>query len=232
MRSPWQVWLAFVVCLAMIVAAVGWLSFRALESDRAEATARRQAQAEENARLALWRIDTALAPLVMQENSQPYFSYSTLYPAERSPGKPRGKGAPEPIPSPLVTQPPPQVLLHFQIDGAGRFSSPRVPADAIVDRVVPKYLTTEQVAESKRLLDRVKASIDRQALLATLPPPELPSAIPVQIAANYGFNGSGQLAFGANSVQAANTGNFANGANVAPAASNRSLSSRACSSNR
>ena len=215
MRSPWQVWLAFVVCLAMIVAAVGWLSFRALESDRAEATARRQAQNEENARLALWRIDTALAPLVMQENAQPYFSYNTLYPAERSPGKPRGKAAPEPVPSPLVTQPPPQVLLHFQIDGAGRFSSPRVPAEGIVDRVVPKYLTTEQVAESKRLLDRVKASIDRQALLATLPPPELPSAIPAQIAANYGLNNSGQLAFGGNSSQPANSSNFANNTYVA-----------------
>jgi signal transduction histidine kinase len=214
MRSPWQVWLAFVVCLAMIVAAVGWLSFRALESDQAEATARRQAQAEENARLALWRIDTALAPLVMQENAQPYFSYSTLYPAERAPGKPRGKSTPDPVPSPLVTQPPPQVLLHFQIDGAGHFSSPRVPAEGIVDRVVPKFLSADQVAESKRLLDRVKSSIDRQALLATLPPPELPSAIPVQIAANYGFNGTGQLAFGANSAQPANTGNFANGAYV------------------
>jgi signal transduction histidine kinase len=211
MRYPWQVWLAFAVCLATIVAAVGWLSFRALEADQAEASARRQAQVEENLRLALWRIDTALAPLVMQENAQPYFSYSTLYPAERTQGKPRGKSTPEPVPSPLVTQPPPQVLLHFQIDGTGRFSSPRVPAAAIVDRVVPKYLTAEQVADSKRQLDAVQASIDRQALLVTLPPPELPTAIPAQIAANYAFNSSNPGAFGANSVQAMNTANFANG---------------------
>ncbi|HEV2968627.1 MAG TPA: HAMP domain-containing sensor histidine kinase [Pirellulales bacterium] len=220
MRSPWQVWLAFGVCLAVIVAAVGWLSFRALESDRAEAAARRQAGAEASARLALWRIDSALAPLVTQESARPYFSYGTLYPAERAPNsKSRTKGAPEPNPSPLVTDLPPQILLHFQIDSAGRFSSPRVPAAAIADRVVPKYLSAEQVAESKRLLDRVKSLVDPPKLLTMLPPPELPVEPSGQIALNNGSNGSSQLVFGANSGLLSNPqGNSANNAYSNPSA--------------
>lgn len=188
MRTPWQVWLAFIVCLAMIVAAVGWLSFRALESERAETLARQQAQWEENARLALWRIDSKLAPLVTQESARPYFSYSTFFPVERSrPTKGVTKStAPEPIPSPLVAQLPPLVLLHFQIDAAGHFSSPRVPPQDLRPRVVPKVLSAEDLGESKRLLDHAKTFLDRDKLLAILPPPEL--AAPTQIAANN-FNG-------------------------------------------
>ena len=193
----------------MIVAAVGWLSFRALESDRAEATARRQAAAEENARLALWRIDSALAPLVTQESARPYFTYATLFPADRAAAtKGHTKVAPEPIPSPLVAQLPPQILLHFQVDAAGHFSSPRVPSPELMSRVVPKYLTAEQVADSRRLLDRVRSLVDSPKLLATLPQPELPSALPAQIAANNWNYNSGQLANGANPNPAANPPGF------------------------
>jgi signal transduction histidine kinase len=192
----------------MIVAAVGWLSFRALESDRAEATAKQQAADEENARLALWRIDSKLAPLVTQESARPYFSYSTFFPVERSPAaKGRTKvSAPEPIPSPLLVQLPPQILLHFQIDAAGRFSSPRVPPRELRARVVPAFLTADDSAESKRLLDRVKTFVDRAKLLAMLPPPELPA--PTQIAANN-FNGgnSAQVASAMNGSRAGNPAN-------------------------
>ena len=49
-------------------AVVGWLSFRALESERAERTAR-EARLEENARLARWRFGSSVAPLIVQENA-------------------------------------------------------------------------------------------------------------------------------------------------------------------
>jgi signal transduction histidine kinase len=224
-RSPWQVWLAFAVCLAMIVAAVGWLSFRALESDRAEATARQQAAAEENVRLALWRIDSKLAPLVTQESARPYFSYSTFFPVERAlvgkgPSKPT---SPEPIPSPLLGQLPPEVLLHFQIDAAGRFSSPRVPPRDLQARAVPKFLSADDSAEAKRQLDHAKKIVDRAKLLAVLPPPELPA--PTQIAASN-FNGSNtaQIAMG-NGSRALSTVNPTNSAN--PSETNNYLNNAA-----
>ena len=79
MFRPSIIWLAFGVCLAVVVAAVGWLSFRALEADDAEAAARHQAALEENAQLALWRMDSAMAPLVAQESARPYFTYESFY---------------------------------------------------------------------------------------------------------------------------------------------------------
>jgi signal transduction histidine kinase len=175
MRSAWKIWLAYGACLIMIVAAVGWLSFKALEADRAEALARRQATAEANAQLALWRIDSVLAPLMAQESAQPYFAYNTFYPADRLGGKTsRRAEEPDPLtPSPLVGQSSPQVLLHFQIDSSGRFTSPRVPPDNVRKRAVPKYLTAEQVEEAQRLLDRIKSLVDRPKLLAMLPAAEV-----------------------------------------------------------
>jgi hypothetical protein len=71
MRRPWQVWLAFAISLLVAVAAVGWLSYRALESDRADAVAAARAAREELARLAMWRLDSAATTLIAQENAQP-----------------------------------------------------------------------------------------------------------------------------------------------------------------
>ena len=40
--------------------------------------------ADENVRLALWRMDSALAPLIAQESVQPYFAYGAFYPLDRA----------------------------------------------------------------------------------------------------------------------------------------------------
>ena len=97
MFRPWQIWLAFGVCLAVVIAAVGWMSVRALEADNAEAAATRQAALESNAQLALWRMDSAMAPLVAQESARPYFTYESFYtvghPAAASKSKATGGSA-------------------------------------------------------------------------------------------------------------------------------------------
>jgi len=71
MRRPWQIWSVYLGCLAVVGLAVGWLSLRALQADRAEAEIRRLAALEENARLALWRMDSMLAPFIAQESARP-----------------------------------------------------------------------------------------------------------------------------------------------------------------
>src|SRR3954464_14561241 len=91
MKRPWQVWLAYCLCAAGVVAALCVLTVRALELDQAEINGRRQAALEENARLALWRLDSALAPLVAQENARPYFLYSAFYPMGGEASAPGGK---------------------------------------------------------------------------------------------------------------------------------------------
>ena len=82
-RLGW-VWLVFGICVALAAGAMARLGGTALDLERAEAKARRQATLEENLQLALWRMDSALSPLVAEESARPYFTYSPLYPAERA----------------------------------------------------------------------------------------------------------------------------------------------------
>ena len=56
--------------LAVVLGAMGWVSLTALRLDRSEVEARRQAALEENVRLALWRMDSALGDLIAQENAR------------------------------------------------------------------------------------------------------------------------------------------------------------------
>src|SRR4051812_15829457 len=81
MNRPWHTWAAFGLCLAIVLAAMGWTSLTVL---RLEEQARTQAVREENVRLALWRMDSALAPLLAQETVVPYFAYGSFYPAGRA----------------------------------------------------------------------------------------------------------------------------------------------------
>src|SRR5436305_7962668 len=156
MRSTWHVWTAFAASLAIIIAAVTWLSVRALKSEEAEATARGQAAAEQNARLALWRIDSALAPLVTQESARPYFTYRTFFNSDQPSAPRKGEATlPAQLPSPLIVERTPQVLLHFQIDASGKFTSPRVPPTDFRRLATPRYLTADDVEQSRRLLDKL-----------------------------------------------------------------------------
>ena len=127
---PALVWTGFLLCLAVAVAALVWSSRTVLRLERAEAEARAQAALEENTRLALWRMDSALSPLLAQEAARPYFQYSAFYRAggayERmfeavTPGQPL-------VPSPLLKETPSQVLLHFQIAPDGKVTSPQLPS--------------------------------------------------------------------------------------------------------
>ncbi|MBP7934859.1 MAG: HAMP domain-containing histidine kinase [Phycisphaerae bacterium] len=126
---PWHRWTLFAVALAVVLAALAWSTRTIVCLDRAEAEARHQTALEESVRLVLWRMDSALAPLIAQESGQPYFAYVPFYPAERAYTRMYANISAGDVlmPSPLLMQPQPRVLVHFQIDAAGRFSSPQVP---------------------------------------------------------------------------------------------------------
>ena len=80
-----KLWLGFALVMIVVLAAMGWLSATAVRLDRAEAAARHRAAVEENVRLALWRMDSALAPLLAQESAHPHYfdeTRSLALPAE------------------------------------------------------------------------------------------------------------------------------------------------------
>src|SRR5258706_16409861 len=83
MKRPALIWLTFLLFLALSLGAMGWMTRTVLRLDQAQARATAAAQVEENVRLALWRMDGGIAPIISQETSRPYFEYSPMFPAER-----------------------------------------------------------------------------------------------------------------------------------------------------
>ncbi len=177
MSRPWHIWSLFSLCLAVVLAAVTWLSVTVIRLERAEATARRQAAIEDNVRLALWRADSALAPLIARESARPYFVYSPFYPAERAYTRmfseiTYGEVL---VPSPLLAPVSPHILLHFQIDAAGAFSSPQAPTGNMRDLAEPRYASHEAIEQAAARLAALTTRLERNALIAALPqePPKL-----------------------------------------------------------
>ena len=173
MKRPWHIAAAFGASLLLLLAATAWMSWTTLRLDRAEAIARAQAAIEENIRLALWRMDSTLTPIISQERAQPYFAYSAFYPAEAAYARmfsdlELGEVL---IPSPLLTPPSPYVLLHFQFDQSGGATSPQVPVGRLRQLASPAYVTTGQVALAEERLATLHARVTFGTLLAALPPP-------------------------------------------------------------
>jgi len=173
MRRPWHIWSAFLLALAISLAGMGWVSLTALRLDRTEHRARLQAAREAKVKLALWRMDSALAPLIAQENYRPYFTYHAFYPAERAytrlfqpvdPGEVL-------VPSPLLGQVSPYIRLHFQFAPDGTLTSPQVPSGNMRDLAEVAYTTHEDVVAAAALLDRLDNIVARGRLLTAIPAP-------------------------------------------------------------
>lgn len=133
MTRPWTIWLAFGLCAAVLLAAMGWISGTALRLDRAQLEAGQRAEIEERVRLALWRMDSALAPLFVEESARPFSAYEAFSSTQRTYTK--GGGGYNParqgdvlVPSPLLGFDSSNVLLHFQLIPGGALTSPQVPS--------------------------------------------------------------------------------------------------------
>lgn len=171
MKRPAFTWAAFGVCLAVGAAAMGWLGFTVVRLDRAHEDARRTAAIEENVRLALWRMDSALVPLIAQESVRPYFMYSAFYPAERAYTRMFAEIRPGEVlvPSPLLTFGSPYIQLHFQFAPDGTLTSPQVPEGNMRDLAEMGYATPETIAEASERLRALRTLVSVDTLLAALP---------------------------------------------------------------
>lgn len=166
MRHPWQYWATFAVGLALVLPAMAWLTLKAMELDRANAIARREAELEQNIGLALWRMDALLTPLLAQEAARPDFVYRTRYATlcdEETGGKSTGKPEAVQTLSPLVAEPPEYVLLHFEVLPDGQVVSPQSPS--------PKEASwaLDNGAKPQTLKDAGERLTELQQVLADMP---------------------------------------------------------------
>jgi signal transduction histidine kinase len=171
MHRSWPIWITFAICLLVVLAAMGWISWTAMRLDRLEVEARLQTAREEKVRLALWRMDTALAPLVAQESARPYFAYKSFFPMDRAFGNMFNErmGGEALIPSPLLSAQVPQILVHFQFEPDGSLTSPQMPPERNWELAVPRLVSDESVQKSAEYLTQVKQFLTRNKLLALLP---------------------------------------------------------------
>lgn len=140
----WVTWLVFTICAVAVVEGLGWVTWKALRLERAESEARAQASFQELIRLALWRMESEITPIVATEAARPYFHYQAFYPAERAytamlqevrPGEVQ-------VPSPLLDSCGQFIRLHYQIGPDGAVTSPQAPTGNQRDIAESRYVNS------------------------------------------------------------------------------------------
>jgi hypothetical protein len=154
MTRPSHIWLAFTLCAAVLLSVMGWVSRTTLRLDRLQAEAARTADLEERARLALWRLDSWLASLIIEESARGYADYeafaATPWAYNRSFAEIEEGGVL--VRSPLLAPASSHVLLHFQLHPDGRLTSPQVPTGHQRDLAEASSLSGEQLERAAQRL--------------------------------------------------------------------------------
>ena len=106
----------YALCLLVLLAALGWATMRMLRMESEGLESAREAEVQERVRLALWRLDAAASPLLIRENSRPPHHFRAFYETEQAftKGYQQVEKGEVLVPSPLLTERPPHVLLYFE----------------------------------------------------------------------------------------------------------------------
>jgi signal transduction histidine kinase len=153
--------ISFVAIAGLVAGGLGWATAAALRLEGEQLAQRAESERANLLRLALWRLDSRISPLLAREDSRPFNHYSAVYPL---PLALNNLGACWPSgavlePSPLLgAELPPWMLLHFQADRASGWESPQV--------LSPKLTRLLGKVRGKLPLDNVTP--ERQCLLAEL----------------------------------------------------------------
>ncbi|MHC4252399.1 MAG: sensor histidine kinase [Planctomycetota bacterium] len=142
-------------------AALGWVTLEALALEREGARAKAEARFEERVRLALWRMDSYLAPVIAAEAVRPHFHYAPFYAEEDAFTRawndiPAGEVL---VASPLLNYDNPNGYIHFEVPPEGCVRSPQVPEGVMGKNAVPTYLTGEELAAARSKLGDLRAML-------------------------------------------------------------------------
>jgi len=182
MNRPWQVWSVFVGCAVVVLSAMGWLSAHAIVSDWQRSQAQWEVQREQQIRLALWRMDTKLAPLIAEEAARPHYFYDSFFTTDQSPTQQESSS--RWLPSPLLCQAK-YVRLNFYNSGnPDQWSSPQIPDPEFGELARLNGLLPEQLLDNRLRLSELAKRVDPQKLLAQLPREQVPvlhaSSVPME----------------------------------------------------
>lgn len=154
-------WIVYAVCVLLVIDGLGWVTWQMVRLERREAEAQRHARQQDVIRLALWRMDSLLAPIIAAEAARPYFQYRAFYPAERAYTRMWEEVLPGEVlvPSPLLTGPASPIVLHFEVSDDGWLASPQVPTGNMRDQAEAAYVPASRVLEAERRLLALTAMV-------------------------------------------------------------------------
>jgi signal transduction histidine kinase len=160
----------FGACVAAVAAALGWVTFVSLRLERRETDARAEARFQASLRLALWRMDSLLTPIIAQEAARPYAHYAAFYPQDQ--GFDRASNALRPsgllVPSPLLGYTSEFIRLHFQVSQDGAITSPEAPEGEQLDLAKAAQTGGPDVSAAQKMLARLRRFATRKQLLEKL----------------------------------------------------------------
>ena len=182
--SPRAIWLCFAISLAVLLAALAWVTRNTLRLEEARQEAARDAEVQEKVRLALWRMDAAASAILIREGARP-------------PGQFRAFTSPSLawtntyqtadnfqilIPSPLLTEVAEHVRLHFELGENDALTSPQAPLGNERTAADARFNTSpSRMEECRTQLQRLHALLiherSEQLRFACIPAPE-PGVIP------------------------------------------------------
>ncbi len=179
MKSRRSWWLIYGACTALVLAALAWITVMVVRLERGELQARAEAEHQEALRLALWRMDSWLAPFLAREAARPYFDYEPFYPQPQAYTKLLSRIEPGEVltPSPLLSFESEYSRLHFQVGPDGRLTSPQVPVGNLRDIAEEEsYLGGAQIVSNAAQLDIIGGLFTTDQLMACVAQPPLPDA--------------------------------------------------------
>lgn len=159
MNRPLNIWLVFTGCLALLLGAMGWVTWHTLRLEREREATAQEAAKQERVRLALWRLDFQASTLVIRENARPPEDFRAFHAPEGFFNKDNTEVKKGEVlaPSPLLSVPPELVLLHFQFDGQGRAVSPQAPSGNARTLALDNYMDVEDIQRAESRLNELRA---------------------------------------------------------------------------
>lgn len=165
-RSGLKTWAGFALVILGMGCGLAWLSSILLQFERERREAEGRERLAGKLRLAVWRIDSLMAPVLAEEAARPPAQYEAFYPLLRSY---TAKGSENKsreilVPSPILKPSSDWAILNFQVDSKGEWSSPQVPSEHLLPQAIQNGVNPVHVERQKERLKSLSESIEREEL--------------------------------------------------------------------
>lgn len=165
---------ALAITAAVLIALVGGgLTWVVLSLESSQHRVRVESARQSDLRLALWRLDSWVAPRLANEAARPHSDYLSFYPERhayvRSTLHEVETGGVL-TPSPLLAEQADFVLLHFQVSPRGEVSSPQAPRGNFRDLAEDTFLSGDALLTNELRLTELESLFSPADIDARLDP--------------------------------------------------------------